>query len=232
MRPPRWSVLALTAAMLLPVTAASATAKGYALSYNPDRTVARWNPCQPIHYRVNTTEAPRGVGVMRDLKAAIARVHKATGLTFVYDGPTRVIPQQHYGWTAKPGHFPPLVIAWAKRGHVAGGSTLLEGTDGVGGFTTRGWSDGNVQHRTRIVSGYVVLSTTPSGTYAPGFGPGVTRGELFLHELGHAVGLQHVTDTRQIMYPVVVTGARPSAEYQAGDLAGLRKVGRKAGCIA
>jgi Matrixin len=228
----RWSVLALTGAMLLPTTAATAATKGYTLSYNADGTVDRWNPCQPIHYRVNATQAPRGVGVMVDLKAAIARVHKATGLTFVYDGPTKVIPQQHYGWTAKPGHFPPLVIAWAKRGHVAGGSTLLEGTDGVGGFTTREWYVGKVHHRAHIVSGYVVLSTTPSGSYARGFGAGVTRGELFLHELGHAVGLQHVADTRQIMYPVVVTGARPTAEYQAGDLAGLRKVGRKAGCIA
>lgn len=226
----RWWALALAGSLLLPVTAASAATKGYTLSYNHDGTVARWNPCQPIHYRVNTAEAPKGVGVMRDLKAAIARVHKATGLTFVYDGPTHVIPQKKYGWMAKPGHFPPLVIAWAKPGKVPGGSTLLAGTDGFGGYTTRYWYTGSVYHRERIVSGYVVLSTTPSGPYRPGFGPGVTRGWLLLHELGHAVGLQHVTDTRQIMYPVV-TGARASAEYQAGDLAGLRKVGRTGGCI-
>jgi hypothetical protein len=58
----------------------------------------------------------------------------------------------------------------------------------------------------------------------------MTRGQLLLHELGHAVGLAHplINDPHEIMY------ARPTAEaatWGAGDLAGLRAVGRSGGCL-
>jgi hypothetical protein len=45
--------------------------------------------------------------------------------------------------------------------------------------------------------------------------------ETLIHELGHAVGLDHAAGTDQVMSPVL-TGAN---DYQAGDLAGLRLLG-------
>ena len=68
----------------------------------------------------------------------------------------------------------------------------------------------------RIVSGFVVLSTKPAVAYKRGFGAGITRGELLLHELGHAMGLNHVSNAKQIMYPVIIS--RPKAAYGVGDL--------------
>ena len=50
-----------------------------------------------------------------------------------------------------------------------------------------------------------------------------------LHELGHAMGLNHVTDPRQLMYPVIMSRSR--AAYGPGDLAGLRRLGRTQGCL-
>ena len=47
-----------------------------------------------------------------------------------------------------------------------------------------------------------------------------TRGSLLLHELGHAIGLNHVTDKRQVMYPVILPQA---AQYASGDLRGSRR---------
>ena len=63
-----------------------------------------------------------------------------------------------------------------------------------------------------------------------GFGPGVSRGRVLLHELGHAVGLEHVADTTQVMN-TSVSRTSPPAAYGAGDRTGLRKVGAAAGCI-
>ena len=55
---------------------------------------------------------------------------------------------------------------------------------------------------------------------------GRNNGEM--HELGHVIGLDHVTDQSQIMYPTVTTKL---SVFGAGDLAGLQLLGRPAGCM-
>jgi predicted Zn-dependent protease len=49
---------------------------------------------------------------------------------------------------------------------------------------------------------------------------------VLAHELAHAIGLGHVGDPDELMYPYAAGHDR----YQAGDLAGLAALGRPASC--
>ncbi|MCU1677466.1 MAG: hypothetical protein JWM93_2224 [Frankiales bacterium] len=205
----------------------------YSLHKTADGTVVRWNPCAPIHYRVNTRYA--APGALADVKAAVARVHAATGIAFVYDGATTVIPQSTYGSGYNPNSgapAPPVVIAWAKHGTGAGTSNLLTGGKVVarGGATAMSWTDSSrTVHKLRAVTGLVVVDTAYN-TRPGGFltTSGGTRGGILLHEIGHVMGLMHVSDTTQEMNPYVIS----RAAYGNGDRAGLAKLGAPAGCLA
>jgi len=192
-----------------------------------DGTVIRWDPCRPIHYRVNLLLAP--VGALTDVKRAIYRLEIATGLDFVYDGTTSVFPQRTYGAGSSPTDPPPVVIAWARRGTGSQASNILGGEAyAVGGWRGIGWTDATGVHPMRAVTGEVVVDVV-SNNLPAGFATttGGTRGALLLHELGHVVGLQHVSDATQEMNPYLIS----RASYGNGDRTGLARVGAAAGCL-
>jgi hypothetical protein len=211
-------------------TVPAKAASDYKIFTNTDGTVVRWNPCAPIHFAVNATEASDPVGAERDVRAAVDRLATATGLTFVYDGRTTAVPSKVWLDAGAPVSSA-LVIAWAGPGTAIGHSDLF-GTDadGEGGWWESGTSTDGVHWVWQIKRGFVVIDPTSSGGYVPGFGAGETRGVLLMHELGHAVGLGHVGNRRDVMFPVITSASH--AAWGAGDLAGLTRVGRGAGCIS
>jgi hypothetical protein len=202
------------------VTAAAVASAGWSPSYvDKAGRPARWVPCAPIHYVVQTRWMP--TGGRDDLAAALGRLAKVTGLTFVDDGDTDELPSQDraaYQPARYGKRWAPLLVAW-----VPPQQTDLGLGNGVAGVTVAvaipGPKGGS------IVTGQVALDA--DHRLPAGFGPGATEGEVFLHELAHAVGLGHVLDPTQVMYPQTTNS---ESQYGAGDRAGLRALGRPAGC--
>jgi len=201
-------------------------------------TPVRFNPCEPIHFVINPAKAPPGGP--GDVQAAMAELARATGMTFVYDGTTdETMPgntrlsyqPQRYG-----NRWAPILIAWESKG--GGGE---DQTVGRGGATDFDFRNGV------ILTGYVGLNVDAIvnpvkrsplqdgfGT-ASGSGPigpeGVTWGRVLLHELAHLVGLGHAGNHATLMYPQSAAQTTRPAKFNAGDLPGLRLLGREAGCL-
>ncbi len=188
----------------------------------------RWNPCTPITYMVNPNGAPADWAA--DVTGALQRVTSAAGLRFQYLGTTTAIPQGIGTDTTanlliaylRPGQSPLIPVGEARNG--------LAGKGGAAGIPVNTAS--GVQGR--LTGGTVALNLDIVRGLPAGFGKGRTtgyvgtRGQLLMHEIGHAMGLGHVNSEPQIMYPQM--GAK-YASWGAGDLAGLTSVGAKGGCL-
>ena len=180
---------------------------------------ARWDPCVPIAYVVQSGWIPDAG--RRDLAEALRRISVASGLSFVDEGDTDEMPSQtraSYQPARYGQRWAPLLIGW-----VPPGVTDVGVGGGVQGMSLSFALPGAAGPS--LVSGQVVLDA--GNRLAAGFGPGTTDGEVLLHELAHAVGLGHVLDPTQVMYPQTTSS---ESEFGAGDRAGLAALGAPAGC--
>lgn len=198
--------------------------------------VVRWNPCQAaITYRVNVSalSPPARAGASRDINSAVNRLANATGINFAYSGTTSFVPTGSSWSRNAPAE---VVISYVTPGSGAKSSTLLGSSAGrtvagSGGYMYKSWTaTGSAPWTGAIGRGFVVLNAKQAQLFRPGFGAGVTRGNLVLHELGHVMGLSHVETKSALMYPTIVP--RPRAGYQSGDVKGLATLGRRSGCLA
>lgn len=206
-------------------------------AYSGTTKTVRWNPCAPISYRINTAGWATSYRVQL-VRRAIAKLAAATGMRFSYLGTTSYIPHYavlHYATgnqyvlnaaQQRAATGAQLVVAWAFQGSnlARDESNLLTGNEaGVG---TNSWRS-SYSSQLRILDGAIVIKR--GVRLQPWFATGTSTGALLLHELGHVVGLRHVGDEHQIMYPVF--GSYSPGVYQAGDLTGLSRLGRGAGCM-
>ena len=179
----------------------------------------RYDPCRPVRYVINPSSAPP-TGI-EDVRRGFEMLAQATGMDFVYEGatdepigPSREARQpRRYG----PG-WAPILVGWVNAGELE--------VDGVDKAGTAGSVAAREGRTTAYVTGSVTLNA--DARVLDGYGLGVTSGDVILHELGHLVGLGHVDDRSQIMFPNVTEGP---AEYGRGDLSGLRRLGRASGCL-
>lgn len=183
---------------------------------NLQQEFVAYDPCRPIHYVVRPDNAPAGTeGIVQE---AVAEVSAATGLTFVFDGPTSEPPSPGERDSYQPDRYgkrwAPVLITWTSPSEIP---ELAGDTAGLGGSEIAQRPDKPLV----LVAGQVMLDA-PAMVQILEFDGGREHVRaIVIHELAHVLGLDHVQDPTQLMYEQN-TGQIHLAE---GDLAGLAKLG-------
>ncbi len=188
----------------------------FAMTHEGTEAPVTWDPCRPVRYVINPAGAPPGTEDL--VHDAVQRTAAATGLTFEFQGPTDEVntkQREAYQPDRYDDRWAPLLISWGTEqdqpglaGYIAGLGGPMVGSDPSGRLTS--------------VSGTVLLDAAdlgPAMTYPDG--PNGVRA-VIQHELGHAMGLDHVADPQQLMHS---EGGSDVTDWGSGDLAGLHALG-------
>lgn len=165
---------------------------------------ARWNPCQPIRYVTNFDSASKAQ--IAAFHYALEKAQAATGLTFEHVGDTSA----GTGGLVPPGADAVFAVFTAEQEPSLNGSVV-----GLGGGASSGYGGQSV-----IVSGFAYIDAEIDDE--------ARMRKVWLHEIGHLIGLGHVDDPDQVMKQ---WGEIPLQEYGPGDLEGLWHLGAEQGCI-
>ena len=179
-----------------------------------------WDSCRTIGYRVNRNGESRAE--LARLRRAFRSVSRVTALRFRYDGPTSVIPLRT-PTQASVGSFDArtdVTIAFARAGRGARQAPVWinSPTLGFGGPSISGTSGPDGRWLYRVSGGRVLFNSTLLRDATAD-----QRLAVYMHELGHVIGLAHTASPDQLMYPAQTPGTRP--RWGDGDRAGLKRLG-------
>jgi len=184
----------------------------------------RWNPCEPIRYQIDL--GPMAAGVAEEVHDSTALISEATGIGFTFEGFVEVDIAERLagGDFVIPGseggiEWAPVLVAWRPQRFLL---ALGAERDVLG----LGLPVATRLDRDQFVSGAIVLNA--DARLPRGFATGLDQGPVILHELGHVLGLGHVSDRSQLMFRRAVPWVTGLGE---GDLQGLERLGVGDGCL-
>jgi len=198
---------------------------------DPSTGFVHWDACRALEYVVNTENAP--AGSMDILFDAIGRISEASGLKFSYLGTTNEklgdtrSMYQPNKYRTSTGWAPILVVfqndaefdaSVTQNGYRSGN------VKDVKGFATPLPAENNVtaakgQSSRTYVSGVISIRSSFAQSSINSKDKETLLG-IYIHELGHLVGLAHVSDQNEIMYYMA-----DNSQYGPGDLQGLAILG-------
>jgi hypothetical protein len=179
-------------------------------------TPVAYDPCRPVHYVVRPDNAP--AGGEEAVHSAFARIAEVTGLRFVHDGGSDelstldrpIFQPDRYG-----DRWAPVLVAWETEEQ---NPALAGDTVGQAGSVSVSLGEGTQV----FVTGTVSLDAGRMPEILSFRDGAETARAIILHEVGHLVGLGHVDDPGQLMFP---EARRDVTDLQAGDLTGLAALG-------
>ena len=191
---------------------------------DPQFTPFHWNPCKPIRYAINMNgydESFRAV-VTED----IARVSTATGMQFTNVADSTFIPTAADPYGASLPEFAAGTTQYDILISLANESITDLVAGSLAGLNFPNWVHPSGKDG-RIIVSTITIDMGDLASHQVWAGDGFAP--VLLHELGHAMGLAHVNDTTQLMFP----GASPTSPntYGPGDLRGLYLLGAERGCL-
>ena len=169
-----------------------------------------WDPCRPIHYVINESNMPIDGG--KYIKDVFEIYGKVTGYHFIYDGVSKEFyskDRKSYQPELYGDRWAPILVTWST---ITNRPDVPENVLGEGGATYAS-REGTEKI---YVSGMVDLQIDHLKKYL-GAEEGKFRA-VILHEIGHALGLDHSAGAWDIMYP---EDRLSVDELSLGDKAGL-----------
>ncbi len=203
--------------LLAPTVSAPAVSSYAFIATNQDgSSPVAFDPCRPIHYVVRSSGAPvEGDALVTE---AVERISAATGLQFIADGETSEPPvaeRANFQPDRYGDRWAPVLIAWSGPAEYSALAGSVIGEASSQPVDTEGGTQA-------LVSGQVALDTAQLSELLRFNGGRSIAVATITHELAHLVGLAHVNDPQQLMYP----SARPLVtNLGSGDRAGLAALG-------
>lgn len=191
----------------IPAEPPPATAYAFLL-HDPAGRPGHWDPQVPIAYTIDLRQAPAGALAL--VQQIMGEVSAISGLQLSFAGTYDALGNEPHA---------PLTLHWSShRADFAGG----ENEPGHETTASRATTGGMIQ----ITGAEIEMN---AGRLAPSFNEHALTVLGLRHEIGHAIGLQHVENVFQVMN---ADAADTLAQgFGSGDIAGLWRLGPQAGCL-